>query len=228
MLHYLRMLIEKRRAIQMTTSKYTYSYISLGYDCLPRTLLTKWGIMPPKKKGTLTCPFDLSVHPLSAVIRLIESNFSDYLSPENFCLNDKGLPIHRTLQITFNHEQDPALHEDQFYGLRKIYEKRIQNFLLMANNPNAIFVVNVRESAMANVPNLLNALSKFGEKPLIIITDSESKLAPISNLAHIINIEHPKIQGYKWYLPEFFATAASFKSEEAVINKILCLLKAWK
>ena len=36
-----------------------YEIVSLGVNCLPRTILTRHGIKPRKADGELSCPFDL-------------------------------------------------------------------------------------------------------------------------------------------------------------------------
>ena len=45
--------------------------VSLGWDCLPRTIFTWWGIKKTKENGELSYPFDLSMHNLSSTIKCI-------------------------------------------------------------------------------------------------------------------------------------------------------------
>lgn len=44
-----------------------YEIISLGQNCLPRTILTRWNIKPSKAQGELSCPFNLVKHELPRI-----------------------------------------------------------------------------------------------------------------------------------------------------------------
>ena len=55
-----------------------YHLVSLGYNCFGRMTFNYWGLKPRKADGEKTMPFDISVHPLSTVIKLLQTRFADY------------------------------------------------------------------------------------------------------------------------------------------------------
>lgn len=55
-----------------------YEIVSLGMNCLPRTILTMYGIKPRKAEGELTSPFDICIHPLKTIVSALENNFKGY------------------------------------------------------------------------------------------------------------------------------------------------------
>ena len=62
----------------MTLKTNKYEIVSLGTNCLPRTVLTRGNIKPSKSDGELSCPFDLVSHPLETIVHCLETNFNDY------------------------------------------------------------------------------------------------------------------------------------------------------
>ncbi len=65
--------------------------VSLGVNCLPRTILTRHGIKPSKAQGELSCPFDLVYHPLPTIIYNLKTEFRDYLSDLYFVVRKRHI-----------------------------------------------------------------------------------------------------------------------------------------
>ena len=61
-----------------------YTIISLGLNCLPRTLLTRWGLKPSKKLGEPSMPFDLAVFDQLEVTHCIKTEFCDFFKGLKF------------------------------------------------------------------------------------------------------------------------------------------------
>ena len=55
-----------------------YEIVSLGTNCLPRTILTRGEVKPSKSQGELSCPFDLVKHPIGSIIRCLKTDFEGY------------------------------------------------------------------------------------------------------------------------------------------------------
>ena len=111
--------------------------VSLGFNCLPRTTLTLWGIKPTKEQGELSYPFDLAMHRLPAVIRLLKTDFQDYFDDiifnkerKYFCKKDDT--------VFFNHDTDLKTLDE----LRERITHRIENFRnLRKSKKHLVFVI---------------------------------------------------------------------------------------
>ena len=55
-----------------------YEIVSLGCNCIPRTILTRHKIKPRKAEGELSCPFDLVVHEAPRVTHYLKTDFENY------------------------------------------------------------------------------------------------------------------------------------------------------
>lgn len=117
-----------------------YSHlISLGVDCFPRSIATKFGFKKRKLHGELTCPFDLAWHDYSTVCELLNNNFDGYLESTNLYINDTGCITHRKYNILFNHESDTIERlfnniKNDYDNFKSIYTARIQNFYNLIHN----------------------------------------------------------------------------------------------
>ena len=68
----------------MVYNEKKYEIVSLGCNCMPRTVLTRLGIKPRKAQGELSCPFDLVKHNSQRIIYYLETDFKDYLDDLHF------------------------------------------------------------------------------------------------------------------------------------------------
>ena len=155
--------------------------ISLGSDCLPRTVLTRWGIKPSRAQGELSCPFDLAGCTYDGVLRLLRDDFKDLVNPD--CLKmlsshnaHFGIPMPANHQygLTFNHERGDYWIEDDFKNLISRYRKRVDNFYQYIKSHPVLFVFHDWQGAFsANMSSLLSR--KFGayDYELLVLNTSE-------------------------------------------------------
>ena len=68
-----------------------YEIVSLGVNCLPRTILTRWGIKPKKADGELSCPFDLVAHSPETILKCLQTNFEGYFDDLFFKLRKRNI-----------------------------------------------------------------------------------------------------------------------------------------
>lgn len=88
--------------------------VSLGYNCFPRTMLTKWGLKKSKSMGEPSYPFDLAVHPTKDLAKLLNNNFDGFLDnfvfhpSDGFWLKDgaKGFWINEKYNFLYVHDED--------------------------------------------------------------------------------------------------------------------------
>lgn len=132
--------VETRINNYLDLSIYNYKIVSLGCNCMSRTIPTRWGLKLPKIMGELSHPFDLSVHPYRAVCQVIKNDFKDYLNPLFLKQNQDGIPKNQKYRIVFNHEKDSCFTENNFTPLIKTYEARIKNFYHDTNKYPILFL----------------------------------------------------------------------------------------
>ena len=97
-------------------------YISLGYNCFVRMVLTKFSMKASKEQGELSCPFDLCVTPLNSLAKILENDFSDFLDDIDYLEQGKSF-VNTKYSIYFPHEDNLTLED---FKVR--YKKRIENF----------------------------------------------------------------------------------------------------
>jgi len=208
------------------TDKYNFTYISLGYDCLPRTLAAKYGIIPSRKAGRLTGPFDLAVHPLPAVIKLLSDNFTDYDSADYEITNGNTARL-KKLNILFNHDQIPQYFENDFKILKEVYLKRAKNFQTYAQKEHLLFVANIRPQDYAFLPSFCDLISKKYPKAMLVLLFTKT---PPNNL-HQINANTKTIisliprDNYSWFMINDFGTPEGMAFEHNIITTLVDIIK---
>lgn len=123
--------------------------VSLGVNCLPRTLLTRRGIKPRKADGELSCPFDLVKHTDKMILTCLQNGFENYFDDFFFVekkwlfsfLKKKGL-WQKTDGTKFFHDKDCG--KDDFEKLKTRIENRIKNFnqIVVSDKP-VLFVMSL-------------------------------------------------------------------------------------
>lgn len=99
-------------------------YISLGTNCFNRFALTKFYLKAERKKGELSCPFDLCTTPPETIVKLLQNNFSDFF--DDIVKQDASQWakfINTKYSMYFPHDENLTL--EQF---KERYKKRIENF----------------------------------------------------------------------------------------------------
>jgi hypothetical protein len=122
------------------------AFVSVGEGCLSRTVLTRWGMKPPRKLGEPTGPFDLAIHPIPATIALLESDFEGWLDPDHLRFSEEdGFVVNPDLRVSFNHEVGEKYNEPgSFETIRAIYERRLERFRqVLEEAPTICFVLHV-------------------------------------------------------------------------------------
>ncbi|MDZ8188156.1 MAG: DUF1796 family putative cysteine peptidase [Nostoc sp. ChiSLP02] len=118
--------------------------ISLGYSCLPRTILTRQGYKQTKAQGELTLPFDLSLHHYDGLCEIIKSSFKDYCNSDFLIVTEDNYIEHTKYNVRFRHESIDGKHElyaaNNFAKLIELYRARIANFYRYIADDNILFV----------------------------------------------------------------------------------------
>ena len=182
--------------------KKTYEIVSLGVNCMPRTVLTRNGVKPSKLEGELSCPFDLVAHKLPNIIHYLKTDFDDYFDDLYFDIRKRNFLDFRKKGFwkkkdgtVFNHDKDCGINDRD--KLIKRFERRIENFyqLLNSNTP-ILFVLNLQSNPEC-VKELFEIL-KVKCKPSfrILIIDFKSLLEETAEeKIHLLQLPMP-IENY--------------------------------
>jgi hypothetical protein len=207
-----------RVGIRQAVAREPFHIISLGYDCLLRTLCAKYGMIESRRGGRLTMPFDLSVHPLNAVVSLVERDFEQYQDASAYKAVEGGMPYHRKLNILFNHDAHPKLVENDFAGLRQALARRSENFRQAASQSGAVMLLHTRVQDIKHLPRALSVLKgRYPNAQIIVInTGVEEFAAPGIDL---LRVRVPR-EKYHWFMVDDFASPEGERFEHDLMAGI--------
>ena len=201
-----------RRQNQRIFAQYDYKIISLGTDCLSRTIPTRWGLKAPKLLGERTHPFDLAVHPYEALCRILDSDFEGYLDPAQLIMGGRNYVVHRTLKVQFNHEIGDEYAANGFAAFVELYNRRVRNFREDIGNNKVLFILHmVSNHVPGELAEILRKRMPHAHWRLLVINTSDRDHDPAAAgsappeliLGHI---PYP-YEGYVWHLLPHFTTA---------------------
>lgn len=184
--------------------KKRFNIIPLGQNCMPRVILTRYGIKPHKFQGELTYPFDLAVFGIPEITKTLKTDFNEFfdnLEYKNNCW------IKAPNCIEFCH--DKRFKENDKQKLIDLYSKRIENFRNAINDETPILFVQILGD-YEEIEQQYNELKRIiGDKPFkFIIIDTEN-IVPEINLENVFikNIPLPNKE-YKlnWWRKEYYTS----------------------
>ncbi len=235
--------LEYRRA---NLVKYSgIKFISLGEDCFSRMVLTHWGLKPNAKLGEKSHPFDLAVHSVLAIIRLLETDFDGYLVTGNLQFHEEHKTVfnHKFGNIHFNHEIGGKYAENDYQLLIDIYQKRIANFFHdITTHDKLIFILHHRD----NQPKFemevhLNKLwglikTKWPQKDMKLLCvntwaygeeiDLTNRGVLDDEAIKIIDIHYP-YPNYVWHQPTDSLSEAGYSFEKGLIDQVTGIVDNW-
>lgn len=187
-----------------------YKIISLGSDCLPRTVATIWGLKPRKYSGELSCPFDLALHPYTAVVEALKTNFDNYLNPthlrahfieKGYDSSEKFSCIKNTYHnCTFSHERGDRFSENNFERFIQVYRRRISNFYQYLNSSPVLFLV--YSDCSVDINSLVTVIAhKFPQlkfKVILILLNDNISIPTIEQESAVITYRISGFEQYRW------------------------------
>ena len=175
-----------------------YEIVSLGCNCLPRTVLTRGGVKPSKKQGELSCPFDLVKHPIDCIIKYLNNDFDGYLDDlffevrkRNFLdFRKKGL-WQKTDGTKFFHDKDCKISDREKLETR--IKNRINNFrqIIKSDTP-ILFVFLVVENA-EKIEELYKTLKRLcpHKKFSLAVIDLNYVMKSCPSDIHLLQLTEP-------------------------------------
>lgn len=186
--------------------------ISLGLNCMPWSLLNRWGMRSEQDFERLATPFSLGVHKLKAVLRALNSDFLDY-----FCLpavrtveSEKGhhIALRTDLTVMWNHNRGQYWLANEFAALRANLDVKIGNFRRACRSENAVFLMgksptNYPTRPVEFLPGVNEALERHtgrAQNRLIIFNEFADTAAihQLDAFSVVVNCPYPA-SAYVWF-----------------------------
>ncbi|WP_084570364.1 hypothetical protein [Methylosinus sp. PW1] len=205
--------------------------ISLGYDCLPRTVSARWGLKRTRAFGEKSHPFDLAVTPIGCIADILSVKFEDFFDDLDFDVASNHV-VSRNHGILFNHEIGNLWVDDDFRLFKQRYSKRIANFLsALSNGRKTLFVIHLRQPLDAvlldEIERIYIAAQSIGsnEKALLCIASEGVHLSrtPIAGLSICDVSDHPP--GYEWWNYCHFVSTHGLAFEKKIAITINSLVR---
>ena len=231
--------IERRQNL----SRYSdIAFVSVGEGCLSRTVLTRWGMKPPRNLGESTGPFDLSIHPVSATVALLESDFAGWIDPDRLRFSaEHRCVFNPSLSVYFNHEAGEEYNEPgSFEKIRTIYERRLENFRTVLNEaPTICFVLHVLRPSphmwtkVEELWDLLRARSPRSDHLMLVLNTWQAgqeidtaRREPIADHnIRVVDVNYP-FPEYQWW--HHFSSEAGYQFERELITQARSFVDAWR
>ena len=220
-----------------------FKIVSLGWGCMPRTLLTLWMLKPSKGVGEKGMPFDLTATPPHASAHFLENDFADYFDGEwTYDYEHKRWKNAEWTGAFYPHDGDCEPTAEGLEKLKKRMAGRINNFreALSFSGP-VLFVMHKAtldelrpvDHKAEDIERLCSKIAGIrGDKPfkfLVIACDHNDNCEKIAG-AELVKLRYPHAE-YIWHLAERF-TPAGVKFEidfmDICRNALSDLLQAQK
>ncbi len=210
-----------------------YKVVSLGHNCLPRTVLTRWGVKPEKSEGELSMPFDLATFETFEITKQIKEDFAtffediEYKKPKSW-FDRKQHWIKAPDCIEFVHEKN--LTKNDKNKLIDIYTKRIDNFRNCIKSQTPILFVQLLGDCDDTL-NLYTILKeKRGDLPFKFAVIDPFSITKQNELPlHILKTPYPdkKYQNL-WWSKQYYTSVAGHLYEKEIADFCIEIIKTFK
>ena len=198
--------------------------ISLGRDCLGRTLPAKFGLVDTKAGGRSRLPFDLAVHPINSVFHLLRSGFQQYFEIERYSFDDKGMPALEEMVIVFNHEDFEQVRTSNFASLIEKNQERVDLFNDAASQTDAAFLIHVKKFEVWHCAKLLDFLDgRYPWAPVFVVGEQNEDLDSVVKNRHskAVFVSRNYKQDYIWNQARHFATKRGMRIESEICDELM-------
>lgn len=211
-------------------SRYNVMPISLGGDCMPRYILTKWGLLPtnyhkPKdRKGSL--PFDLGIINFKSLIKVLSNNFDGY-EADSICINSfngEHYFSNSVLGIKFVNDIAHDMHNSRSsidkFNTDKLLT-RIERFRNYSSRFPVLYLCNILDKPergeLDKLKELLNVNSRSSGKRC----HSIYIISPYDLNTDLPYLKYSLPDSYSFWQAEHYLTPVGFKFEYDLIKNIL-------
>lgn len=221
--------------------------VSIGGNCVPRLLFSKWGLRKTRPLGARSLPFDLVWCEPEGVMDVIASNFSgmvdrSYLASATkkdvrdnwkWFVHDAPVAVNNHFSVCFNHEAGPSWLDDSYAKLVERYQIRIGRFAEILENgmPTVALMNHQRSFSSTSYEKLIGGAkalaraAKGGIHVVCVITSGgqneytqERTIDIDSNLRVTIAFNPQPPDPYLFYMPSSYASAAGLAWETGFLR----------
>ena len=217
------------------------NFVSVGSDCLPRTLFSKYGLRPTRALGEKTLPLDLVSAGTEGTLRILREDFKGYRDPAQLQIAEGfDAPINWSYPICFNHETGTSWRENGYAKLTERYETREKRFRATLANGNLTFIVlnwQRTKYTKSGHEELLEVASLLAERTAgrmrmlcCISTPSDEQWHQpfserVAKNATVTRVYNPKPnEDYEFYKPELYASPRGVQYENGFIHSLQVLV----
>lgn len=201
--------------------------VSLGLNCLPRVILTRWGLKKTKSKGELSLPFDLAVFETFEVAKNLSSDFEFFFENikyirENKLFGKKYWAKEPDL-IKFIHEKNFKKYDK--YKLIDMYNNRIKNFRNTLNKNSPILFLQILGDAQDVNNTYVQLLKLRGTNPFkYVVVDTQDIIKDAYAEINVLKLPYPDKNYQKaWWKRKNFNSKQGIAFEKTIID--FCLEK---
>ena len=192
--------------------------IPLGQNCMPRTILTRWGIKKRKIFGEITYPFDIAVFETREITHSLKTDFEEFLYNLNY-RSDRKIWVKEPDCIEFVHETNfGAKDKDKLVSK---YLERIENFKTAVKSAEPIIFVQILGDC-SDIENLFAQLKRVrGNNPFrYVVIDTQDITKPVEGI-DILKLSFPSDK-YKqnWWKKQYYSSKAGIEFERAIVDFI--------
>lgn len=176
--------------------------IPLGQNCMPRTILTRWGLKSRKIFGEVTYPFDFAVFETREITYSIKTDFEEFLYNLNF-RNDRQIWVKEPDCIEFVHETKFKSNDKE--KLINKYLERIENFRQAMKSETPVIFVQVLGDC-SDIENLYIELKRIrGNYPFqFAVIDTQNITTPVKGI-EILKLPFPSDEyRQNWWKKEYY------------------------
>ena len=200
----------------------TVSVVSIGENCLPWSLVQRWGLRSQDNMFDQEGPFNLAQTTTDSISALLKDGIDRLIDPISIveAKNSDGIirPLNVKYAFDFNHEQGNFFVHNEYSELISRYRSRISLFKSSTSGPPCIYLHYTErdgdlEKLIGSVRGLLD-----DKRSKIIILDSWVEDRP--SLARYDNVVYQRVKvpysDYRWFRPEDFDSDGGVEFERAI------------
>lgn len=209
-----------------------YEIISLGLNCLPRVILTRWGLKKTKDKGELSMPFDLAVFETFEVAKNLADDFEFFFENLQYTkekkLFGKSYWAKYPDLIKFIHEK--SFKKSDKYKLLDMYNNRIKNFKDAIKKESPILFLQIIGDAQDVNKTYVELLKLRGSKPFkLVVIDTQNIVKDCYPEINVLKLPYPNKSYQKtWWKRKNYNSKQGIEFERQIIDFCIDKIEEFK
>ncbi len=216
------------------------SLISLGLNCMPWDVPSRWGLRRPGDFVTLRSPFDNGVNKFPLVLEALQDDFARYCGVDDLQAVESQdghlTPLRKDVRAVWNHHTGRYWVSDDFQRLRQTMAAKAQMFREGCRRDDAVFLVSRLnldhpDRGMELVGRLNRGLERFtgrAHNRLMFLGEYVEATATRWLDDWTVVIDRPLPHGsYVWYVGAAVDSDEGLAHEQGIADEIAASLSRW-